>query len=360
MPLNFEEHPLLPEPYLLQNLKGGIGPAIMYSGIHHLYELLDVNIPDTSAIASGHVLVYNPLDSRWEHQYLHIADVLSGMSRPESMLISGYLTSLIEANSDNIVLNSGLIISTSGWLQDQIDALSGYIIDEVAAVSGYVDALSGYIGDHGNLNGLSDDDHKQYLLADGTRNVSGSLTAASGLISSGILTVHGAANLSTTVFSTTASHLGNVATIGNYIGYNVNDGGLKFETDDEAIFTDDVTVSKTLKSDRIVVANSSGVIPEGTYTDINASQSNLFICRNSNKGGGGSIEIQGLSSGILGQVVKFIETDGINLTTFKHNDANGVQKIYSFNATDLTISADKACVELTFDGTVWWITNNFN
>ena len=30
--------------------------------------------------------------------------------------------------------------------------------------------------DHGNLSGLSDDDHTQYLLADGTRDLDGDLT----------------------------------------------------------------------------------------------------------------------------------------------------------------------------------------
>ncbi len=30
--------------------------------------------------------------------------------------------------------------------------------------------------DHGNLNGLEDDDHTQYLLADGSRNLEGHLT----------------------------------------------------------------------------------------------------------------------------------------------------------------------------------------
>lgn len=36
----------------------------------------------------------------------------------------------------------------------------------------YVDTISGHLGVHGNLNGLSNDDHPQYLLADGTRPLS--------------------------------------------------------------------------------------------------------------------------------------------------------------------------------------------
>lgn len=42
-----------------------------------------------------------------------------------------------------------------------------YIDDEIATISG------GIVQDHGNLMGLSDDDHTQYLRADGTRELTG-------------------------------------------------------------------------------------------------------------------------------------------------------------------------------------------
>lgn len=51
--------------------------------------------------------------------------------------------------------------------------------------AGYVDARYAAIGDlvtdHGALTGLSDDDHTQYLLADGTRAVSGAMVFSAGL-----------------------------------------------------------------------------------------------------------------------------------------------------------------------------------
>jgi len=48
--------------------------------------------------------------------------------------------------------------------------------------SGELADASDAISDHGNLNGLSDDDHTQYLLADGTRAMSGDLDLGSNSI----------------------------------------------------------------------------------------------------------------------------------------------------------------------------------
>jgi len=37
------------------------------------------------------------------------------------------------------------------------------------------------VDDHGDLSGLSDDDHTQYLLANGSRNLTGDLAVDSGV-----------------------------------------------------------------------------------------------------------------------------------------------------------------------------------
>ena len=70
----------------------------------------------------------------------------------------------------------------------------------VEYVTGEINTLSGSM-DHGGLNGLADDDHTQYLLADGTRSLSGDLDingkninygpvlSASGTYSGDIMTV---------------------------------------------------------------------------------------------------------------------------------------------------------------------------
>lgn len=50
------------------------------------------------------------------------------------------------------------------------DGCSGVLI-----VSGNSSELSGFLSDHGNLNGLLDDDHIQYLLINGTRSMEGNL-----------------------------------------------------------------------------------------------------------------------------------------------------------------------------------------
>ena len=65
--------------------------------------------------------------------------------------------------------------------------------NQATSISGVT--LSGPAGvtDHGALQGLADDDHSQYLLADGTRTLAGNLAVASGITIDGIdLSAHAA------------------------------------------------------------------------------------------------------------------------------------------------------------------------
>lgn len=79
-------------------------------------------------------------------------------------------------DSDGVQFGSGQIVtefSTDGTMAgDSNDA-----VPTEQAVKTYVDAqittTSGYLSDHGNLDGLGDDDHTQYSLADGTRAFTG-------------------------------------------------------------------------------------------------------------------------------------------------------------------------------------------
>jgi len=89
-------------------------------------------------------------------------------------------------------VSAGLLQSTSGSLQTSIDA-KGDVLSINAATGALtvtgtgaintatvgtvvtVTLLSGTV-DHGTIGGLSDDDHTQYVLADGTRDMSGVLT----------------------------------------------------------------------------------------------------------------------------------------------------------------------------------------
>ncbi|KKK44553.1 hypothetical protein LCGC14_3166900 [marine sediment metagenome] len=62
------------------------------------------------------------------------------------------------AGADGITVISG--VPTAGEV-----TVSGFRTEFVSA--------SGFLSDHGNLSGLSDDDHAQYLLTDGTRSLTG-------------------------------------------------------------------------------------------------------------------------------------------------------------------------------------------
>ena len=85
---------------------------------------------------------------------------------------------------DNVTVVSGANTITVSSAQDVSDAMVG--VDGITVISGtptesettvsgfraeFV-AASGFLNDHGNLSGLSDDDHTQYLLEDGSRPIS--------------------------------------------------------------------------------------------------------------------------------------------------------------------------------------------
>jgi hypothetical protein len=60
----------------------------------------------------------------------------------------------------------------SGYSVIYLKADGLYVIDDAGTVTGPLTAGAG-VTDHGALTGLSDDDHTQYLLADGSRNLAG-------------------------------------------------------------------------------------------------------------------------------------------------------------------------------------------
>jgi hypothetical protein len=89
--------------------------------------------------------------------------------------------------------------STDGTLAGNSDSA----VPTEKAVKTYVDtvsgAISGGVSDHGALTGLTDDDHTQYLLADGTREVAGDFTI------SGTITIGSAGTLEAEQDSPTGS-----------------------------------------------------------------------------------------------------------------------------------------------------------
>ena len=85
---------------------------------------------------------------------------------------SGTLQAQITQNVSDISDNTTYITNVSGTLQGQVTqnvvdiaANTSYITD----VSGTLQADIDYYSDHGNLIGLADDDHLQYVPRDGTR-----------------------------------------------------------------------------------------------------------------------------------------------------------------------------------------------
>ena len=98
-----------------------------------------------------------------------------------------------------------LIATSSGDVVTYVDNEVTTVNNTITTTSGdiitYVSTTSG-VTDHGNLTGLSDDDHSQYLLANGSRQLSSDWAFGSDTISgSGRVAVgdHAAATIPSTV-----------------------------------------------------------------------------------------------------------------------------------------------------------------
>ena len=127
--------------------------------------------------------------SEAEHDaWVHINLVCSGTVTVENapVMLSG--TGDIYCNELHTTTGgyatTGELITTSGVLQDQIDSnLDKYTRAEVDTISGSL--ASQIVKDHGDLSGLSDDDHTQYLLVDGSRNMTDDLSISGNIMVDG-------------------------------------------------------------------------------------------------------------------------------------------------------------------------------
>jgi len=73
-------------------------------------------------------------------------------------------------------LSSAQFTTSSGDIIDYVDS-------EITAATGSLTQ------DHGDLDGLDDDDHTQYVLVDGSRNITGTLTVEGGAVYAGVNTL---------------------------------------------------------------------------------------------------------------------------------------------------------------------------
>jgi len=131
------------------------------------------------------------IEQIWDELEAAINDNDSRITTLESTLSAGIVTSLSK--------------SGSGLLTGAV-TLTGAGDTTLTQVGNDIEISSTSITDHGALSGLADDDHTQYLKADGTRNLTGNLAvAALATIDGRDISVDGA-TLDSTVSSLT-SHL---------------------------------------------------------------------------------------------------------------------------------------------------------
>jgi len=137
---------------------------------HSSYQLGTKYVTE-SGIADGKVLAYD--SALGKLVYTTISGII-----PSGISDHGQLTGLLDDDHPQYILVNGSRGFTSAVagvdpVQGHDLATKNYIDTRLAVISGSI------ITKHGQLNGLSDDDHQQYILVDGTRNFSGVVSYAS-------------------------------------------------------------------------------------------------------------------------------------------------------------------------------------
>jgi hypothetical protein len=112
---------------------------------------------------------------------LKIWDGSAWVEVPGAIGDHGVLTGLGDDDHPQYLLADG-----SRSLAGNLGVDGGVTVDgrDISADGSKLDGIeAGAVADHGNLAGLGDDDHTQYALADGSRDISGLLTFLAGLTS---------------------------------------------------------------------------------------------------------------------------------------------------------------------------------
>lgn len=255
-----------------------------------------------------------------------------------SLTVSGIPVDL----GDGLDASQAQLVSVSGHLQGEIDNID---IDEVEpaliglgtvvvisgtssiTISGTVVSGTG-VSDHGGLTGLSDDDHIQYLLIDGTRAMTGTLLGKTGSASSPSFTFDGDSD--TGFYRQSSNSIG--VTAGNNNTLNLDAAGIELVDSGATIRLPDGTqAAPSLQfsndpntglyspgTDRVclVASGMNKICYSGTGVDINDNTTingDLVVTGSFSSGSGGSDidDINGITSGS----VTVTGTSGIDTIT---------------------------------------------
>ncbi|MCP4900040.1 MAG: hypothetical protein GY906_23980 [bacterium] len=179
---------------------------------------------DAGYVDGGNDLHYNKLNGTWAstavsgpNKYVAYWVVALNAQDTPVMTIMGQRVDNTSSDAEENNIFSGLVLTGAPY-QEMI-VLARVILKSTAGSPYYeIDSIldlratnftgtviTPVISDHGGLTGLADDDHTQYLLADGTRNLTGNMAVDGGVTIDGRdISVDGAALDTVVSFSTTA------------------------------------------------------------------------------------------------------------------------------------------------------------
>ena len=193
------------------------------------------------------------------------------------------------------VKHKGVLHATPKGVSSGSTTVSGATTVRGSGVDG-APPSSGFRGDHGDLTGLSDDDHLIYILADGTRaltadwNVGSFDITAVDLNATGNLDVDGITNLDSVDIDGTVQ-IDNTVTVGvDDTGYDVKFFGAtagKFMLWDES--ADTLVVNSQI--DFVSQGSGESVSGDGTDVNINASTAINLVANNIDIGKNASADI---------------------------------------------------------------------
>lgn len=161
----------------------------------------------------------------------------------------------IESGCEFLICRAIFRKAATSWTWQETEDLRGKVPSNIAGGGG-----GGASGDHGSLSGLADDDHTQYVLADGTRAFTGNVTVNASINATGYIYADG--NMSCNVLYTN----GNIVCGGTVSGAAASFPQISSATGTINCTDDDIVTTGNLTANRLTINTVNSGAGTGNVT----------------------------------------------------------------------------------------------